>query len=458
MNDLTQGSIGRHLVAIAAPIGIGMLVQMLYFIVDLYFVGRLGPDALAGVGAAANVMLITMALTQVLSVSVVALIAQAVGRGDQGQAGMVFNQALLVAVLGALSTLAAGYAGAAPYMHAIAATPAIATAGTAYLHWFLPGLALQFLLAATGSALRGCGVVKPVMAVQLVTVLLNIVLAPVLIAGWGTDHPLGVAGAAIASSLAVGAGAIMMMVYFVKVESYVRVKVHQLRPDWATLKSMLVIGLPAGGEYFLMFFFTVSVYWVISGFGPTAQAGFGVGARVMQAIFLPALAITFAVPAVAGQNLGAGCPERVRETLKQALLIQSGVMLVLTLLCQISPQTLVGAFSADADVVAVGARFLQIASWNFVASGIVFACSGLFQALGNTLPSLLSTAVRLFTFVLPAVWLSRRSGFQLDDIWHLSVASVMAQALVSALLLQRQMRRRLGSALDCATVAGSAAV
>ena len=167
----------RHLVAMAVPIAAGMALQTLYFIVDLYFVARLGEAALAGVSAAGNVMFVVFALTQMLGVGAVALISQAVGRNDRADANHVFNQSIALSVLCAVITLIGGYGLASAYMRPLSADAATMAAGVTFLHWFVPGLALQFAMVVMGSALRGTGIVKPTMLVQAATVLLNTLLA-----------------------------------------------------------------------------------------------------------------------------------------------------------------------------------------------------------------------------------------------------------------------------------------
>ena len=176
LKDLTEGSIVRNILAMAAPMALGMIFQTLYFLVDLYFVAELGDAAVAGVGAAGTLMFVIMALTQVLGVGAVALIAQAVGRKDRADANLVFNQSVLFAVACALATLLGGYALADAYVASIAADAATQAQGVSYLYWFLPGLALGFAQVVMGSALRGTGIVKPTMAIQALTVLLNAVL------------------------------------------------------------------------------------------------------------------------------------------------------------------------------------------------------------------------------------------------------------------------------------------
>jgi len=445
MKDLTQGSIAGHLISLAVPTAAGMLFQTLYYFVDLYFVAGLGDAAVAGVSAAGNLMFVILALTQVLGVGTVALIAQAVGRKDQQDANLVFNQSLLIAAACGVFALVAGYTLTEPYLRSIAADEATVLQGRDYLFWFLPGMALQFAMVAMGSALRGTGIVKPGMVVQIVTVLINTALAPVLIAGWGTGYAMGVAGAGLASSIAVLAGVIMLWLYFARLEKYVSFHSEQWQPRVEVWKRMLTIGLPAGGEFALLFLYTAITYWAIRDFGAAAQAGFGIGSRIMQGIFLPAMAIAFAVAPLAGQNYGARKMERVRETFRVASMQSTVVMLSVMVLCQWQPAALVRFFSSEPEVVEVGALFLKLISWNFAMGGITFICSGLFQALGNTVPALASSLVRLFVYALPVIWLSTQPGYQIEHIWYLSIFAAVTQMIVSVVLLRRQMRQQLGS-------------
>ena len=458
MKDLTQGSITRALVAMAVPIAIGMLFQTLYLLVDLYFVARLGDAAIAGVSSAGTAGFVILALTQMLGVGTVALVSHAVGRKDQAEANLVFNQSVLLSAICGVLTLVAGFVAGGAYVRSIAADPDVVAAGIAYLYWYTPGLALQFALVAMGSALRGTGIVRPTMMVQMLTVILNTLLAPVLISGWGTHHPLGAAGAGLASSVSIAVGVVFLWVYFVRLEHYVALEPQQWRPRPALIRRILNVGLPAGGEFLMLFVILAVIYWVIRGFGPAAQAGFGVGGRVMQGLFLPVMALAFAVTPVAGQNFGARRYERVRETFRKATALSSALMLALTLLCQWRSEWFIELFTRQPDAVEVGATYLRVIAWNFLATGLIFSCSGMFQAFGNTWPSLASSGARLLTFVLPAVLLSTLPHFTLMQVWYLSVASVTLQALTSLALLRREFRRRLVASPKPPGAAASAAV
>jgi Na+-driven multidrug efflux pump len=180
----------------------------------------------------------------------------------------------------------------------------------------------------------------------------------------------------------------------------------------------------------------------LSRFGADAMAGFGIGTRIMQAIFLPGMAIAFAVPAIAGQNLGAGRLDRVGETMREALKLECAVMLVLTLVCKWQGGALVDTFTSDGGAGAVAREYLDVISWNFLAVGLVFACSGLFQAFGNAWPGLWSMVVRLLLFAAPALWLPRQPEFTTMQLWHVSVLTSAAQAAMSLWLLRRLWRRK----------------
>jgi putative MATE family efflux protein len=355
----------------------------------------------------------------------------------------VYNQSLLIALLAAVLTLAGGATLGRGYLQTIGATPEAVQAGTTYLWWFMPGLGLQFALVAMGSALRGTGIARPTMIVQVITVALNVVLAPMLIAGWLTGRPMGVAGAGLATTISIAVGVLLMWLYFERLEKFVAFDPRLFAPRPAEWARIFRIGLPAGGEFALLFIYMGVIYYVIRQFGSEPQAGVVLGLRVMQAVFLPAMAIGFAAAPVAGQNVGAGLHHRARETFRVAAIYSAAIMACLTILCQFRAVWLVHWFSDEAAILGVSSEFLRIISWNFVATGVIFTCSSMFQALGNTIPSVVSSGTRILTFALPILCLSRQPGFTLRHVWFLSVATVGIQLLISLLLLRREMRIRL---------------
>src|ERR1700723_493052 len=194
-----------------------------------------------------------------------------------------------------------------------------------------------------------------------------------------------------------------------------------------------------------MFIYMAVIYWIIRRFGADAQAGLGIGQRLMQSMFLPVMAVAFATAPIVGQNFGAGRYARVRETFGLAVLIGTCIMVGLTLFCQWGAAWAVHAFTAQPGAAAVGTQVLQVISWNFAARGLVFTCSAVFQGLANTVPAVLSSASRIVSFVVPALWLPPHPRGYLVHPFVGLVASVTLQACISLWLVRAEFRRRLGS-------------
>jgi putative MATE family efflux protein len=443
MKDLTTGSVTRHLLATTSFMLVTMVFQTLYLLVDLYWVGRLGKEAVAAVAVAGNLTFVVLAATQMLSVGTTTLIAHASGRRERPQATLIFNQAILLGTATGITFLLVAWVFRVTYAESLSADAPTARLAADYLAWFLPAMALQYPMVSMSAALRGTGNFKPGMVVQTATVIINIVLAPVLIFGWPAGPALGVAGAAIATFIAILAGTIWLATYFHGPDAYLHIRPATWRPRLALWISMLKVGLPAGAEFALMAVHLVVVYTVSRRFGSEAQAGFGIGLRIVQACFLPVVALGIAVAPVAGQNVGARLGQRVRDTFRSAALLAGGYMLVAGLICLWAPAVLIGVFTDDARVIAVGAEYLSIIAWNFVGSGIIFVASSMFQALGNTLPPLLTSVLRLVLTAVPIILLARLPGFELRWIWYVSVASIWLHMAANLLLLRRELERRL---------------
>lgn len=206
---------------------------------------------------------------------------------------------------------------------------------------------------------------------------------------------------------------------------------------------MLQIGGPAGTEFVLLFVYIIIVYGIIRGFGPAAQAGFGVGARVMQALFLPVVALSFAVAPVVGQNFGGRRADRVRHSVYAGIGIAAVMMLVLTFIVWLAPAALIRFFSNDPRVIAFGGDYLRIVSFNFVAAGIVFTTSSVFQGIGNTWPPLVSSTARLLLFALPAASFRARPDLRSSMCGICRSHRRSLQMCINLLLLRRELRKKL---------------
>ena len=311
MKDLTRGSIVSHILSMAPPIVVGMITIMICQLVDLYFVAGLGEAAVAGVAAAGNAGFLVNALMQVLGVGTVALMAHAVGRKDRDDADLVFNQSVVLSVLFGMLTLVAGFVLSRPYMRAVAADEATVEAGTAYLLWFMPALALQFATQVMAVRIAGdrhraaehagAGACR----------------GHQHRAGAGADHGLGHRTCArrcrcgpcqLDRRLRRRADAVRL---FPQAGALRRVSPRAMAAAAAAMEENpqcrparrrgICDDLHHHGRDLLR----------AGVFGPAAQAGFGIGTRVLGLIQMPALAIALAAGPIAGQNFGAGNGEHV---------------------------------------------------------------------------------------------------------------------------------------------------
>lgn len=452
MKNLSEGSIPGHVASMSMQMFIGMAVQVAYFVTDLKFVTLISNDVAAGFSIAGNLWFFVLALTQILNVGTAAMVSHAVGAQQHERANLVFNQSLVISVFMGIFVLVLLYAVAHPYMHVEAADAVVAQAGIDYLMGVTPGLGIQFLMISLFATLRGTGIVKPTMIIQFITVGLNILLAAILTVGWLTGKPYGAFGAGLATTIATVVGVIISAYYFHTHEKYVRFHREQTKPVGEVWRRLFFIGLPIGLEFAFMSLVMIVMYKVIARFGADAQAGLAEGQGALRFIMLPAMSIAFAAAPIAGQNFGARKPERVRETFKWTVLISVAVMVALTVFCQFGSHLLMHMFTHEDAVVAVGATMLMITSWNFAANGIIFSCSSMFQGLGNTWPTISSSVIRVFIFIVPVLWLAKQPEFKLEHVWYLSVASMFLQAIVSLTLVRKEFAKRLTPPAGMGTV------
>ncbi|MEY2579834.1 MAG: hypothetical protein QOI49_2658 [Verrucomicrobiota bacterium] len=443
MKDLTRGSVTRHLLHVSGFLAISMVVQSLYLLIGLYWVSRLGQQAVAAVAVAGNITIIAFALTQMLGTATTTLISQSAGRKDQAHAEVVFNQSFILSMIMALVVGFLGFVLRSAYCESLSADAATATLAKSYLLWFIPALLLQFPFVILASTLRATGIIKVAVGFQVLSIGLNIVLAPVLIFGIGPWPALGVTGAAVATLVSILIVDVLVTVYFGTKYRYIRFRYPLFAPQAKIWSAMLRVGVPAGAELVLQFIYMVLVYAFLRRFGVAAQAAFGVGMRVLQVLFVPVVALSFVVAPLVGQNFGGRRADRVRHAVYSALTIASILMLLLTLGAYYFRTPVIGIFSQEPQVIAFGQDYLGIVSFGLVASGIVFTTSSVFQGVGNTFPPLVSWLIRLALFAVPTMLLSCTNRLEIRYLWYLTLASQFIHACINLVLLRRELCKKL---------------
>lgn len=438
--DLTKGSIPKLLLRLSGPIAFSMIMFTLYLMVDLYFVGRLGPDAVAAVSISGNAFFVILGLSFVLGIGGMALIAQAFGRKDYEEATKVYKQSIILAILFGIVATLVGLSIARPYIAFFGGSGKSLEWGVEYFQVFSISFFLVLLLHVIGSCYRGMGDTRTPMIIMVISTLFNIVLDPLLIFGLLGLPRLGVRGAAIASlfSQLISMG-IYVYLIFIRGQ-HLKIK-RPWRLDLRIIKRSLAIGLPSGLTYFLLALNMLITYRIVSGFGTPALASIGIGFRILQSIYMPVVAVTSAMAAMVGQNFGAGKEPRIIRTLWTGWAISSSVMVIGTILCWMFPTLLIGIFSNDKAVIDYGVIYLTIMSLGNVIVGTIMALSAMFQGFGKTYPIFIAAVFDNALFASLVFTLPGLFGWGIKSIWWIKLATAGIEMLIIAEWLRRDFRR-----------------
>ncbi|UCF85503.1 MAG: MATE family efflux transporter [Desulfobacteraceae bacterium] len=437
--DLTKGSIPKLLLRLSGPIVFSMLMFTLYLMVDLYFVGRLGPDAVAAVSISGNAFFVILGLSFILGIGGMALIAQAFGRRDYKEAAKIYKQSIILTIVVGIVASLTGLAIASPYIDFFGGVGQSLAWGIEYFQIFSISFFFVLLLHVIGSCYRGMGDTRTPMFIMVLSTALNIILDPLLIFGLLGFPRLGVRGAAIASlsSQLISTGIYFYLIFL---------KGHHLKIkgpwqlDRGIIKKSLAIGLPSGLTYFLLALNMLITYRVVSVFGTPALASLGIGFRILQAIYLPVIAVTSAMAAMVGQNFGARKQSRITRTLWTGLAISSGVMVLGTVLCRMFPESLIGIFSNDKAVIHYGVIYLAIMSLGNVIVGTIMTMSAVFQGFGKTYPNLIAAVFDNALFAALVFTLPGLFGWGIQAVWWIKLATAGIEMVIIATWLRRHFR------------------
>lgn len=443
---LATGSIAGNLVRTAAFIAVGLLVQSVYLAVDLHFVAGLGAEALAGVSIVSLAALVTNAAYQILCIGAIARVGHALGANDPPQANRVFTTAMMLAAGCALLVLAVGYLAGPGWMKALSATAGTADAARTYLLTALPSYALMFPVAVTSSVLRAAGALRGATAVFVASTLTKATLTALLVNGhWGLPA-LGVAGAGLASSIAIG-GSLVAMAIVLRRHGALRL----VPPDWIRFHRevghIVRIGVPASAEMGMVFLTTIVIQWALRDNGAQIQAGFGVAMRMSQILLVPGMAMALALAPQVAQCAGAGFHRRKRRSVAWALGLTVATTVLVALVALAVPERVLAPLVAgDAATLEQASVHLAILSVAFVPTGVAYVASAYGQGIGRTLPALFSATLRIPTCVAPVYALGKAgSADHLVVLW-ISVASVWLQAIAAWAFLSAGRRGRVPSA------------
>jgi putative MATE family efflux protein len=408
--DFTEIPIGRAVVLLAVPMVLEMLMESVFAVADVFFVGRLGADAVATVGITESLMTIIYALAVGLSVGAAATVARRIGERDPDGAARAAAQSILFALgIGAILG-ATGILFAPELLHLMGASDDVVRTGSTFARVMIGasgGVTLLFLINAV---FRGAGDAAVAMRVLWIANAVNIILGPCLIFGLGPFPRLGVTGAAIGTSIGRWTGVAIQVYVLTRRDARVVLKWAHMRLDTAVMKGILRI---SGTAMFQNFIGTASYMGqvrIIAGFGSAAVAGNTIGIRVILFALLPSWGVSNAAVTLVGQNLGAGKPDRAEASAWKAGLYNTICLGTIGAVFLLFAPFIVRIFTSDAAVGSVGVQCLRIVSAGFLFYGYGMVLTAAFNGAGDTRTPTLINLVSLWIIELPLAWLLAHSA------------------------------------------------
>lgn len=423
---LAEGPVRRHLVRLTVPMVWGILAMMAFNATDTWFVAQLGASQLAAMSFTFPVIMVLISLGIGLMAGTSSVLARAIGRGDQEQARRLATDASLLGLLVSLALTALGLATMDPLFRLLGVAGHIRPFVNQYMTVWYAGF-LCFLVPMVGmGAIRASGEMRLQGALMIGSAVLNLILDPLLIFGWLGFPRLGIEGAALATVIARAAS---LAVGF----WFIHFRFHMLsfalpRPAelWASWRSVLHVGLPAAGTNVIIPASLAVIVAMIAPFGAEAVAGFGVATRIEALTLVVFYAMSATIGPFVGQNLGAGRCERILEALRESALFCLAFGALVALALGLAAEALVRLFNDQPEVVAVGAAYLTIVPVSYGTAGIIMVANAAFNGLGQPLPAVAISVVRMGVLYLPLAWL----GSRLFAIRGIFAAACLANLLV----------------------------
>lgn len=453
--DFTQGSIGLAIFLLAVPMILEMLMESVFAIVDIYFVGHLGADAVAIVGLTESMLALIYAVAIGLSIGATATVARRTGEQDAEGAAKSAAHAIYLGVGVSILLTVVGIVFAPTFLELLGAEPQVISEGTTFTRIMLGGNFVIIFLFLLNAIFRGAGDAAIAMRVLILANLLNIILAPCFIMGadifafLGIDAPqslidnwifpkLGVTGAAIGTTIGRGFGVLFAAWYLMRGSGRITIRKRHWEFDSEIMSSLLKIAAPAVLQFTIGTASWSVLVRVVAGFGSEAIAGYVIGLRVIMFALLPAVGLSNAAATLVGQNLGAGKPERAEASVWMAAFVNAAVLGAVSIIFLLFSNRIVGFFTEEANVLAYGTDALHIVAYGFVfyAFGMVLESS--FNGAGDTwTPTYLNLFI-FWLFEIPLAYLlAYHFGMGTRGVfWAITIAFSLL-AIVSAFLFKR---------------------
>lgn len=406
--DYTEGPLGRAVFLLAVPMVLEMAMESVFGIVDVFFVGRLGADAVAAVGLTESFLTVVYSLALGLSMATTALVARRIGEKDPEDAARTAVQAIVIGGAVSVPFAVAGIAYARELLLVMGAPASVVAAGWGYTAWMLGGNASILLLFLINAVFRGAGDASIAMRSLWLANAINIVLDPCLIFGLGPFPEMGVAGAGLATTIGRSVGVAYQLRALARSGRHLRVGRRHLVFDGAAAARLLRLSVGGTGQFLIGTASWLGLVRILTPFGAAALAGYTIALRIIVVALLPAWGLSNAVATLVGQNLGAHEPERAERSVWIAGLYNMAFLLGVMALFLWGAEPLIALFSADPEVQRMGSLCLRVVSYGyaFYAWGMVLVQA--FNGAGDTLTPTWINLLCYWLFQIPVAWLLAR--------------------------------------------------
>lgn len=434
--ELTEGSIAKNVWYLTLPMMVGILLQNTFNIVDMIFVGRLGPAAIAAVSMNGILLGVIWTLIMGISLGTVAMVARFIGARRFEEADNVAMQSLFMGILGSIPITLIGFFLAGPILQLLGARGEVLSLGISYLRIISLGSITMFLPFITGSTLRGAGDVYTPMKILGFATILNIILDPLFIFGfWGFPR-WGVAGSALATVLSQGVGALILLYILFRGLSVLHVSLKKARLNLQMMWRISKIGVFGSLQMVIWNVSDLVLMRIVAIYGTFAVAAYGIGMRVIFVVMMPGFSLAQSAATLVGQNLGAKKPARAERSVWIAAGLYEIIMVGSTAILIIFARNIVSIFNLTPEIVRIGSNYIRFISLTFFFMALSIVLSRAMNGAGDTVSPMVITGISLFILRIPLVLFLAKS-WATTGIWAGIAISNVVQGLITAFWFTR---------------------
>jgi putative MATE family efflux protein len=436
--DYTSISLNRSIALLAIPMVLEMVMESLFAVVDVYFVSRVGPQAVATVGLTESLVTVIFAVAMGLSMAVTAMVARRIGEGNREEACVAAVQAILMGLAMSAVLAVAGFVFAEDFLRWMGADEWVMQHGLWYARIMLSGSGTVLMLFLINAIFRGAGNAAIAMRVLWVANLINLALDPCLIFGWGPFPELGVTGAAVATTIGRGLGVVIQIWALFQGDGRIALRPHHFVLRLDLLKRLFRVSATGTFQFLLATASWVALVRIIALFGSSALAGYTIALRIVVFTVLPSWGLGNAAATLVGQNLGAGSPDRAERSVWLTGFYNMLFLGAISLIFILAPEPIVGIFSRDPEVLRSGADCLRVMAYGYVAYAYGMVVVQAFNGAGDTTTPTLINFGCYWLFQIPfAYWLAVHQGLQDHGVYIAILVTETLMAAIAVLCFRR---------------------